>query len=36
MLTGDNGTSAHQIAIQSMLINPKMKFYRVKDDVDAI
>lgn len=36
MLTGDNGTTAHQIAKKCLMITNKMRLYRVKDDIDEL
>ena len=36
MLTGDNGTTAHQIAKQCLMVTNKMRMYRVNDDIDEL
>jgi magnesium-transporting ATPase (P-type) len=36
MVTGDNGTTAHQIAKQCLMVTPRMKLYKLGDDEDKL
>lgn len=36
MVTGDNGTTAHQIAKQCQMVTPRMKLYKIGDDEERL